>query len=265
MDGRLRGKRLQHIWPATLPPTRGAARATRCSRTPPVNAPASIAATESSRLARTDAPPGPLPTALPASRRGRRPAPREAGHNRDLPDTSQREAEEDHVARHVRHEHVPQTQVAKGIDKGQSPPSSRPGAPAAGPTGGQRSSAHPSRRWSPGVASATGPRCLPSLNGFRRWITGTSTCISTSMSPRRRRPRRRPDNGGNRVSPAVTRRSRRPLSASAVGWFHWTAPEPSRHRPPTRRPGGGVLGHMACHVVWCGRACHRCRGRPANV
>ena len=40
-----------------------------------------------------------------------------AGHNRDLSNTGQREAEVNHVARHVRYKHVPQTQVTKSIDK----------------------------------------------------------------------------------------------------------------------------------------------------
>ena len=40
-----------------------------------------------------------------------------ARYNRDLPNTGQREAKENHVARHVGHEHMPQAQVTERVHK----------------------------------------------------------------------------------------------------------------------------------------------------
>jgi hypothetical protein len=40
-----------------------------------------------------------------------------ARHNRDLPNTGKREAEKDHVARHVRHKHMAQAQVTERVDE----------------------------------------------------------------------------------------------------------------------------------------------------
>jgi hypothetical protein len=42
---------------------------------------------------------------------------KKARHNRDLPNTGQPEAEEDHVARHVRNEHMSQPQVTERVHK----------------------------------------------------------------------------------------------------------------------------------------------------
>jgi hypothetical protein len=42
---------------------------------------------------------------------------KKARHNRDFANTGQSEAEENHVSRHVRHEHMPQPQVTEGVHK----------------------------------------------------------------------------------------------------------------------------------------------------